>query len=181
MCDFISWIEVGEEVFFLISDDLHSSKGRKLKKHLGSQYAEDIKGHGAIEWFFDITGKGIHKECTNFSTPDNFPPEIVTAIKSGKFRGIGIANQLLTAPALAEYNKVTAPAWAEYNKVTAPAWAEYNKVTAPALAEYNKVTAPALAEYNKVKDAAWAEYNKVTDAAFWDLFADPKNRIIVWR
>ena len=37
---------------------------------------------------------------------------------------------LLTAPALAEYDKVTAPALAEYDKVKAAAWAEYDKVTA---------------------------------------------------
>jgi hypothetical protein len=74
--------------------------------------------------------------------------------------------RLLTAPALAEYEKVTAPALAEYEKVTAPAWAEYEKVTAPALAEYEKVTAAALAEYEKVRAAAWCK-----------LFAKAENRV----
>ena len=111
MCDFISWIEVGGNIFFLTSDDLHSRKGWELKKHLGSQYTEDVKGHGAIKWFFDMEGKGKHKECTDFSTPSNFPPEIVVAIKAGKFRGIGIAKQLLKTPAWAEYEKVKASAF----------------------------------------------------------------------
>jgi hypothetical protein len=181
MCEFISWIEVGKDIYFLTIDDLNSSKGRKLKKHLGSQYENDVKGHGAIEWFYDMPNKGTHKECIDFSTPDNFPNEIVKAIKESKFRGIGITFQLLSAAALAEHNKVTAPALAEYNKVTAAALAEYNKVTAAALAEHNKVTAAALAEYNKVTAPAWAEYNKVTAAAFWDLFANPDNRAKAWK
>ena len=159
MCEFLSWIEVGKDIFFLTSNDLHSSKGRKLKKHLGTQFENDIKGHGAIAWYYDMPNKGTHRECVDFSSPDNFPPEIVAAIKAGKFRGIGIAKRLLTAPAFAEYNKVTAPAFAEYNKVKDAAFAEYNKV----------------------KDAALAEYNKLENDCFWDLFADPKNRITAWR
>src|SRR3972149_6957627 len=59
------------------------------------------------------------------------------------------AEKFLTAPALAEYEKVKAPALAEYEKVKAPAWAEYKKVKASALAEYEKVKAPAWAEYKK--------------------------------
>ena len=63
-------------------------------------------------------------------------------------------------------NLLSAPALAEYNKITAPAWAEYDKIRAPALAEYNKIKAPALAEYEKIRDAAWAEYEKITASAF---------------
>ena len=117
MCEFISWIEVGDELFFLTDDDINSSRGRKLKKHLGQEYHNDIKGHGAIEWYFDMQGKGVHKECTDFTTPDNFPPEIITAIKGCKFRNIGIAEKLLNKSALAEYEKVRQSAWAEYEKV----------------------------------------------------------------
>ena len=39
---------------------------------------------------------------------------------------------LLTAQALAEYERVTAQAWAEYQRVTAPALAEYQRVKAQA-------------------------------------------------
>jgi hypothetical protein len=64
------------------------------------------------------------------------------------------AEELLTALAWAEYQRVTAPAWAEYQRVKAPALAEYQRVTAPAWAEYQRVTAPAWAEYQRVKAPA---------------------------
>jgi hypothetical protein len=56
------------------------------------------------------------------------------------------ASNLLSPPALAEYDRVTAPALAEYERVTAPALAEYERVKAPALAEYERVTATAWAQ-----------------------------------
>jgi hypothetical protein len=43
------------------------------------------------------------------------------------------ARNLLSAPALAEYEKVCAPALAEYKKVRNTAWAEYEKVCDTAL------------------------------------------------
>ena len=52
--------------------------------------------------------------------------------------------RFLSAPALAEYERVTAPAWAEYERVRAPAWAEHERVTAASLAEYERVRAAAL-------------------------------------
>ena len=85
------------------------------------------------------------------------------------------ARNLLSAPALAEYERVRAPAWAEYERVTAAARAkhqrvtaraEYQRVTAPAGAEYQRVTAAARAEYARVKAAARAEYARVRAAAF---------------
>ena len=93
------------------------------------------------------------------------------------------ADNLLSASALAEYQRVTAPAWTEYNRVTASAWteyqrvkasalAEYNRVKAPALAEYDRVTASAYAEYDRVRASAWAEYQRVRASAFfhaWEL------------
>jgi len=35
---------------------------------------DDICGHGAIrEYYSELKGKGIEKECVDFSTPDTFP------------------------------------------------------------------------------------------------------------
>src|ERR1700733_11541241 len=51
----------------------------------------------------------------------------------------------------AAQNLLPAPAEADYNKAMAPARAEYDKAMAPALAEYNKAVAPAEAEYSKAK------------------------------
>jgi cell division septum initiation protein DivIVA len=82
--------------------------------------------------------------------------EALCAEHAGMFSWNWAANHLLTAPALAEYERVKAQAWAEYERVTAPALAEYQRVTAPALAEYQRVRAPAWAEYERVKAQAWA-------------------------
>jgi hypothetical protein len=71
------------------------------------------------------------------------------------------AAYLLSAPALAEYERVCAPALAEYERVRAPALAEYERVCAPALAEYERVCAPAWAEYERVSATALAEYDRV--------------------
>ena len=167
MCDFVSWIEHEEQVLFLTTDHLKDKKGRELKERIGS----DINGHGAIREYYDIgQGVGTERECTDFSTPDNFPPVIVEAIKQGKMRGFGHPEGLLCALA-----------WAEYEKVRDAARAEYEKVCAPARAEYVKLHDAAWAEYEKVRDAARAEYEKVCAPAFWDLFADKRNRAEAWK
>jgi hypothetical protein len=77
-----------------------------------------------------------------------------------KFYWDWAADNLLTAPAQAEYQKAKVSAQAEYQKAKAPAWAEYQKARVSAWAEYQKVTAPAWAEYLKAKASAWARaYN----------------------
>ena len=103
MCEFISWVEHENTLYYLTANLLNTKEGRDLKKFLGTAYAEDIKGHGAIERYFGIKGK--HHECTDFSSPNNFPAEIVKAMKAGAFRGIGIpdASQVLTKKAYADY------------------------------------------------------------------------------
>ena len=53
---------------------------------------------------------------------------------AGVFSWDWAANNLLGAPALAEYGRVTVPAWAEYDRVIAAAWAEYKRVEAQAFA-----------------------------------------------
>ena len=82
-----------------------------------------------------------------------------------KFDWHWASTTFLTAPALAEYDKVKAPALAEYDKVRATAWAEYDKVKAPALAEYDKVRATAWAEYDKLTATALDAYKKATAPA----------------
>ena len=74
-------------------------------------------------------------------------------------------------------NLLTEPALAEYNKIKDQAWAEYHKITDPALAEYNKIKEPALAEYSKIKDPALAEYSKIKDPAWIRLFSSKANRV----
>ena len=204
MCDFISWIEYKDEILFLTKNELETSRGKALRKYLGLHFENDVKGHGAIEWYYKLKDNvGKHKECTDFSNPKNFPAVIVKALKRGYFCGIGIPENYLTRPARAEYQKVKGPAlaeyqkvkgqaWADYEKVNGPAWAEYEKVTGPALAEYEKVkgqawakykkvNGPAWAEYEKVTGPAWAEYEKVERTAFWKIAKKKENRRKEWR
>jgi len=158
MCQPISWIEKDGHLLYLTSDDLQTRKGKKLFKEIGD--LDDLAGHGAIREYFGLSeNKGTNMEVNDLSSPKNFPDEIADAMRHGKFRNIFICPDMLTGSAQKKYRKVKQAAWAEY-------W---------------KVKQAAEAEYQKVAQAAWAEYKKVQQAAFWDLWADPKNRIKAWR
>jgi cell division septum initiation protein DivIVA len=170
MCEFISYIEKNGEVLFLTGDDVFNTKrGKQLQKHCKS--ADDLTGHGAIRWYFGIDDKplegGKERECTDFSSPANFPKPIVKAIKAGLMAGFkdGTPQELLTNTARAEYDKITNPARAEYLKITNPALAEYDKIKNTARAEYDKIKNTAWAEYEKITNTAWAEYDKITNTA----------------
>ena len=126
MCEFVSWVEKDDKVYFLTGEQVyHTERGQELQSW--SQKVEDDKcGHGAIQFYYTF-GDGENRECTDFSTPANFPPEIAEAIKSGAMRGMAIALELLTASAGAEYERLKKPNWAEYNRIIKPAWAEYER------------------------------------------------------
>ena len=119
MCQFCSWIEYKDDIYFLTSAELNTKEGRELRKYLGDQFYEDIKGHGAIDRYWGLNGKGRHKECEDFSKPSNFPKLIQEAIKAGKFRGIGVSEGLLTAPAGKAYQEAKATAWKAYQEAKA--------------------------------------------------------------
>src|SRR3990167_428078 len=166
MCDFISWVEYKDHNYFLTDTDLRTKEGKSLVKYLGDKFTEDIKGHGAIRTYYkELLKYGKDKECTDLSSPDNLPKEIVDAVKKGLMTRIGYSLDLLNFEGKEKYEKVTGPAWAEYVKVRGPALAEYEKVKGPAWAEYEKVKGQALAEYEKVKGPALAEYEKVKGQA----------------
>jgi hypothetical protein len=195
MCDFVSWIEYKDEIFFLTNDCLHTKEGKALKRYLGNQFREDIKGHGAIRRYFGIPkDKGMNMECTNFSSPKAFPNKIIEAIKDGSLSKICDIPpiSILTQPARAEYEKIKQSAWAEYKKIEQPAraeyekikqsaWAEYEKIEQSTWAEYKKIEQPAWAEYEKIKQSAWAEYEKIEQPAFWELAINPRNRVRGWK
>ena len=125
MCEKYSWIKKNGGVLFLTADQVYNSKrGHELRNFSGNK--EDYHGHGAIEFYYGVKG-GTHKECADFSTPDNFPPQLVEAIKSGEMWGFGITQEMtkmLCDAAYAEYQKVRAPAYAEYQKVCAAAFSK---------------------------------------------------------
>ena len=194
MCEFLSAVKgktkTGRDKWYFLTHALiHGTpRGELLQQKYGG---DDLIGHSAIREFFHLRS-GDNWECTDFSTPANFPPIIVKAIKDGEFKGLGTPPRLLSGPAGAEYEKSRQAAWAEYRKVQQAASAEYEKVRQAAVAECEKVQQPAWAEYEEVRQAAWAEYEKSRQAAvaeygksrqaaFWNLFANPENRAEGWR
>ena len=190
MCEFSSWKkmpktwnpEVTRRIFYLTKPDLDSKRGRELKKFLGPQYDNDKVGHGAIDWFYQLGGVGINKECTNFNDPNEFPPEIVADIKAGNFYGMGLPTEILTPDARAQYEAVEKPARAQFEAVEKSAWAQYKAVEKPAgaqfeavekpawaqyyWAQYEAVEKPARAQYEVVRDTARAQYEAVRDPAW---------------
>jgi hypothetical protein len=166
VCHFLSWTEFEGKLYYLTADCLKDARGVELRKHLGNNFNKDVIGHGAIDFYWGLNGKGVHKEFTDFSSPDGLPDLLKQAFLNGEIRGLPIpynnlAEQILCAAARKGYYKVCAAARQQYDKVCAPAWKEYDKVCAAARKEYNKVCAAARKEYNKVCAAARKEYNKV--------------------
>jgi len=165
MCEFISWIEKDKEVLFLTDKDIKALQRKQWNKD-----KSEMCGHGAIMFLYGLgDNDGVQKEWSNFSTPDNFPKQIVLAIKQGKMK-YGVLSdfaprQMLTAPALAKYEEVQATALAKYEEVIAPALAKYKEVIAPAWAKYKEVQATALAKYEEVIAPAWAKYEEVQATA----------------
>ena len=155
MCHFISWIEYKDEVYFLDDTKLNTKEGRELLK---AEYKDDLLGHGAIRHYYpELKDMGIDCECTNFSSPKNFPDEIVEVIKKGLFRGFSVCVGILTKQAYAEYQKIQQQACAKYQKIQA------------------------YAEYQKIQQPAYAEYKKIEQPAFWDLAKQKKNRKRNWK
>ena len=176
MCDFISWIEREGHIYLFTNKELNTKEGRKIQKGLKDN---DVRGHGVIREYWGLKD-GVNKECEDFSTPDNFPKEIVKAVKLGQYSEIGFNLDLLNSAGKAEYEKIRQPALVEYKKIEQSALAEYEKIEQPALAEYEKIEQPALAEYKKIEQPAWAEYEKIKQTAFWDIFKHKKYRNKKW-
>ncbi|MFA5377404.1 MAG: hypothetical protein WC455_16755 [Dehalococcoidia bacterium] len=181
MCEFISWVEHENKLYYLTANLLNTKEGRDLKKFLGTAYSEDIKGHGAIERYFGIKGK--HHECTYFSSSKNFPAEIVKALKAGAFRGIGIpdVSQVLTKKACADYESKCAPLYADYESKCAPLYADYRSKCAPLYADYRSKRDALDADYESKRAPLYADYESKRDDLFWDIFMDKKNRAKVWK
>ena len=165
MCDFISWYQKGDKVIFLTDDDLATEAGKKLRAIAG-MFPDDIKGHGAIRKFYELNEwvwpNGLtQKECTDFSSPNNFPPQIVEAIKNCNLTQIGkLPDNVLLKHGLnlIKNNAKREEADAKWKEADAK-WEE------------------AYAKW-KEADAKWEEAYANT---FWKVFADPKNRKKAWR
>jgi len=175
MCNFVSWIERRGKVKFLSDTQYQTKKGKELMETIS---LDDIYGHGTIRAYYGIdAGDGIDKECSDFSTPDNFPKVIVNAIKAGKMTSMPLPLSLLTdeAELRLENSAELDKAWSEWDK----AWAEYEK------ASRNKASWEIASRYKANARAAWykasAEEDKTRFKLGWAMFAIPENRIPCWR
>jgi hypothetical protein len=163
MCEFISWKEVktasGTEILFLTHDDIfNTSRGIKLRKHNGNN---DLFGHGAIAFYYQISSdKGINRECTDFSSPDNFPPEIVAALKSGKMWGFidYFPDGLLCAPLYADYKAKRDALDADYKAKRDALDADYEAKRDALYADYEAKRAPLDADYEAKRAPLDADY-----------------------
>ena len=166
MCDFMSYIERNGKFYYLTDKDLNTARGKKLLK----KYGKDINGHGAIREFYDIEYKNkIEKEQTDFSSPNNFPKEIATAIKNCEITKLGISEALLNASGLKIYRKQRGPIYAEYQK-------QIDTIDA----EYRKQIDPIDAEYRKQRGPIDTEYQKQIGPIFWKIFKLKKYRNKNW-
>lgn len=150
MCNFVSWIEYEGNIYYLQGSDLITKEGKKLLKYIGNY--DDVKGHGAIDKYYGLNGKGIHKECEDFSTPDNFPKEIQEKLKNGEMADIGIAFDILTPKAYQEYKNIRDKAYQEYEKIIDKVFKNYEKIRDKAFQEYKNIKAKKYRELVKQKE-----------------------------
>jgi len=163
MCEFISVIKKDTDYFYLTKDDLKGKTFNKFKRY-NKNWIVDICGHGAISFFYpEVTGE--HWECTDFSTPKNFPVCIVEDIKNGNFAGIGVCPEILNQGGLKKYNKIKQPEWEKYNEIDRAARKKYNEIIQAEWEKYNEIDRAARKKYNEIKQAEWEKYNEIDRAA----------------
>jgi len=169
MCEFVSWIEHKGEILFLDADKLKTRRGKELIDHTVDP--KDLLGRGAICWYYNIDRKDcVQKECEDFSTPNNFPAEIVSAIKEGKMRGFGYPEGLLNAPA----QKILDETCAQAQKILKETYAPARKIFNETYAQARKISKETCAPAQKI-------FDETCNNVFWDLFADVENRKGDWK
>ncbi|MDP2162549.1 MAG: hypothetical protein Q8K02_18860, partial [Flavobacterium sp.] len=131
MCKPISWLkfEKGKILYLTDKEIFNTKRGQELQDYCKNPI--DLVGHGAIRWYYDITG-GIEKEVSIFSSPANFPENIIKDFKSGDMKkmilNLDLLLDILSESTQAEYDKIQQSARAEYDKIKQSAWAEYEKI-----------------------------------------------------
>jgi hypothetical protein len=190
MCEFISWKKYEGKVYFLTNADLDTKEGKKLLK---PDVKNDLCGHGAIENFYpELKGKGSNEDCTNFSSPNNFPKEIVKEIKKGNLSRIGVCLDVLNdegkkkydeiqRPAWAKYEEIQRTAWAKYEEIQRTAWAKYVEIQRTAWAKYDEIQRTAWAKYLEIQRTAWAKYDEIERQVFGKIVSQKKYRTNAWK
>jgi len=170
MCEFMSWVEKGDKVYFLTYDLIHNTpRGEIIQKRFPG-YGEPL-GHSPIRAYFGIRG-GEDKECTDFSTPDNFPEPIAEAIKNGEMRGFGCPEGLLLPKIYDDYEAKRKASIDDY-------WERRKALRGSYLAKHKEVDDGYLAKRKMLEEDCLAELKLLRDE-YWDLFAKPENRNPLW-
>jgi len=157
MCEFVSWVETADgKIWFLDDDKLKTKKGQGLIEW--TKCNSDLRGHGAIRHYFKLANHdGTDRECTDFTSPDNFPPEIVSAIKAGKMRGFNAQPEgLLTASTYKVYQESRASAYKIYEEALDSA----DRVYQETIVSVEKV-------YQETRTSADRVYQETIASAYW--------------
>ena len=169
MCEFLSWVEKGDKVYFLTSKFIHDTpRGEIVKKRFPGE--GELSGHAAIRAYFDLEG-GRERECTDFKSPANFPAEIVEALKAGGFRTFPMPEGLLCAALYADCQAKSDALYADYQAKSAPLSADYHAKRDPLYADYRAKCASLDADYHAKLDALYADYHAKRDPLYADYQA----------
>jgi len=184
MCQFVSWVERRGKVYFLTSEQLESERGQKwIQEQKVSP--DDLCGHGTIRlWYRIDAGDGRDKECTDFSTTDNFPTPIAEAVKAGKFSSFPVPKGLLRWPLDKDYeakrNALDKDYWTKHNALDEDYWTKHNALDKNYWTKRNALGD----DYWDKRNALYNDYRakcRALDDGYWALFTSPENRAIKWR
>ena len=172
MCEFISWVERRDKVYFLTGKQLfHTKKGQRFIETISP---DDYCGHGTIRAYYGIdTGDGIDKECTDFSSPNNFPIQVAKAIKNGDFKGFSFPGGLLRKLLEDDYLVKRRPLDDDYEAKRKLLYDDYWAKRKPLEDDY-------LAKLKLLDDDYEAKRKPLYDD-YWDLFTKLENRNPAWR
>jgi len=109
MTEFINWVQHGSSTrakYWYMTFDLiyHTPRGEILQLRWPGDGG--FAGHAAIRSYFELD-TGFSANCSDFTSPDKFPPQIVEAVKEGQFRGVGMSLDLLTKESIERYSQTT--------------------------------------------------------------------------
>jgi hypothetical protein len=170
---------------YLTAEDIASKRGREVAKECGSE--ADLVGHGAIRLFFDLKmGTGRDREYTYFVRPEDFPDELSSAIKAGKFRGMGCPPELLSKEAAQKYAEFESEAYKMYRDEADAELVKCRQIrtdllSVKTLSEYERLSKALTYEYYAKIDHLDNDFRRVLNKFFWDLFADVENRADAWK
>lgn len=171
MCKRYSWVDKhdGSIRFLTATDVFETERGWVLQRYWS--FPRDWWGHGAIRWYHN-DDRGTDEGCSDFTTPKNFPPEIVQAIVAGKMWRFGVDNE--TMPGM--LNK---SARADYRELIRPLEVKIQ-------VDY-KIPSALMAAFVRgdmaggVYSRAFVEHNRVCGGIFGDLFEEESNRSYPWK